>query len=52
MVTIVCYACVESISSVEGKPKGNRRRQLRTRRRSETPDTSHQGKINKYISIN
>ncbi|KAK0161207.1 hypothetical protein PV327_009702 [Microctonus hyperodae] len=33
----------ESVSSVEGKPKGNRRRQLRTRRRSETPDTSHQG---------
>ncbi|XP_063979340.1 fragile X messenger ribonucleoprotein 1 homolog isoform X2 [Diachasmimorpha longicaudata] len=33
----------ESVSSVEGKPKGNRRRQIRSRRRSATPDNSQKG---------
>ncbi|XP_044583695.1 synaptic functional regulator FMR1 isoform X5 [Cotesia glomerata] len=33
----------ESVSSVEGKPRGNRRRLIRTRRRSSTPDFNQQG---------
>ncbi|XP_011297811.1 fragile X mental retardation syndrome-related protein 1 isoform X5 [Fopius arisanus] len=33
----------ESVSSVEGKPRGNKRRQIRSRRRSATPDSSQKG---------
>ncbi|XP_074114640.1 synaptic functional regulator FMR1 isoform X1 [Cotesia typhae] len=33
----------ESVSSVEGKLRGNRRRLIRTRRRSSTPDFNQQG---------
>lgn len=40
MVTNVCFTCIESISSAEGKTKGNRRNQIRTGRRSANYDNS------------
>lgn len=47
MVTMVCV-CVESVSSVEGGPKGtNRRRVRRFRQRSSTPTTVSKGNITK-----
>lgn len=43
MVTMVCV-CIESVSSVEGGPKGMRRRRLRrSRQRSATPTNSQKG---------
>lgn len=43
MVTMVCV-CIESVSSVEGGPKGMRRRRLRrSRQRSSTPTNNQKG---------
>lgn len=48
MVTIVCI-CIESVSSVEGGPKGIRRRRLRrSRQRSSTPTNNQKGNYVKF----
>lgn len=45
MVTMVCV-CIESVSSVEGGPKGIRRRRLRrSRQRSTTPTNIQTGNV-------
>lgn len=45
MVTMVCV-CIESVSSVEGGPKGIRRRRLRrSRQRSATPTSIQTGNV-------
>lgn len=45
MVTMVCI-CIESVSSVEGGPKGIRRRRIRrSRQRSSTPTNNQTGNV-------
>lgn len=55
MVTMVCI-CIESVSSVEGGPKGIRRRRLRrSRQRSSTPTNNQKGnhaKLKNLIQCN